>query len=190
MVNRTAKDGRTTVEAVELDGRTYDLPPWLSVEEFTTGLRSNDPGDPLSTLSSLTLKGWERSPYGYSEPDVPIFDAVFEVPHGGIYELVYDRFAPAWQDAEYEREIEVHDEFIRVSFPVREYMDFNDVQLISFPKEIPSYESDSLMNQSVYEEMTQDFAEFKRQTVGWDGHYEEFTKDGVDSFLFLKVHED
>jgi hypothetical protein len=54
-VDRISKDGLVTISSVEVDGRNYDLPPWIPEADFVAGLRSGDDDNGLSGQRSETL---------------------------------------------------------------------------------------------------------------------------------------
>lgn len=197
MVKLTAKDGLTTIEVLEHKGRTYHLPPWIDKSEFLAGIESSDPAESLSHLVSLELATWQTANGGYSEPLAATFDATWEFPLEGIFELVLERFTPKLNDrfGGYEPEIEVLEdsEQIRITMRVEEYMDFNDVQLIIFPKgefpeQYPAYD----WSEEILDEYHDDPQDFIKQVTGWNGQHMEFEHptSGKLTTLLLKVHED
>ena len=197
MVNLTAKDGLTTIEVLEHNGRTYHLPPWIPRDEFIAGIDSDEHEEGLSHLISLELATWQTANGGYSEPLAATFDATWEFPLEGIFELVLERFTPKLNDrfGGYEPEIEIleDDEKIRITMRVEEYVDFNDVQLIVFPKgEFPEEYLEMKWSDEILDEYHADPEDFIHQVTGWDGLHEEFEHpvSGKATTLLLKVHED
>lgn len=197
MVNLTAKDGLTTVEVLDHNGRTYHLPPWIEKDEFIAAVGAEDPNSALSYLVACELAGWQTSDYGDSEPLVATFNAVWELPLEGIYELVVEYFTPNNDDrfGGYEPEIEIleDEEKVRITMRVEEYTDFNDVQLIVFPKgDFPQDYPASEWAGGILDEYHDNPSEFIRQVTGWGGYHREFEHPttGKLTTLLLKVHED
>ena len=201
-VSRTSPDGAVSIERVDVDGRSYDLPPSMTEAEFREGLASGDDENPLASLTGCKLSWWEENDeYDSDYPEggefAPVFALEWFVPFGSLRELVTSAFTP--QAPEHRRGADLFEiEFNELGAIIRghgsEYRDFNDVQAFLIPGDVKQFNYSASRTESwlaeLLEEYKMDPEGFEREARGWDGQVAVTEANGVGYTLVIKVHED
>lgn len=194
-------NSEVTVGTIVVDDKEYDLPPWLSPQQFIKGLTSGKPNHALAALTSLTLVDWREHPHAYGEGAdelVPFFKAEWFVPFDSVQEIFANVFAPVshWHyDKEATRTVKVTDTGVIVTQIVIEYFDFNDAQVVLLEKdkldEYEGHEEDDF-DYIVYELAGAFEDTIQDAQPGWgDSYFEEVTgPNGKTYILYINVHED
>jgi len=191
-VARTSKDGVITVAEVTIDGKQYDLPSWLTEEDFAAGLRSTKDDDALSSLVSCKLEKWDKDGLSYDGGSKynPIFEVKYEVPLSSVRELVVNVFAPVNPYDKDDLEITVVGDTVTVTMLVKEYTDFNDIQLLVLPEDFATRPIPTNMTymEEVFEELVSDFDDALKYR---EHRLTRFTSTAGEAyFALLFIHED
>lgn len=141
-ISYTAPDGTLTVKKVTVNSKTYDLPTWLDEKTFTDGLTSNVNTEPLSSLTSCELAGWQLV-QRYTDDDdeevyTPYFTVTFFIPFNSMREIAYGRFAdPVDAENFFMPFAEITDEGAIVTYLGSEYDDdIYDITVYLLPKDL------------------------------------------------------
>lgn len=141
-ISYTAPDGTLTVEQVTVNGKTYDLPPWLDEKTFTEGVTSNDNTEPLSSLVSCELIEWQLVQKYTDECDgevyAPFFKVTFFIPFNSMREIAYGRFVdPVESEKDMLLSAEMTDEGALITYLGAEYDDdIYDITVYLLPKDL------------------------------------------------------
>jgi hypothetical protein len=201
-VSRISPDGAKTVEQVTVDGKNYDLPPWVEEDDFVASLKSGLVSEPFASLISCELVDWKT--IGVFEEGVyyPFFKLQFFVPFGEVRELVANRFGPdvdSLKRTDYSMNIKFSDAGAIISLVGMESFDFNDIQVYLLPKNLNtlpqlSDEEDSEFSESVlsnFEWLQKDFESEVKELVKWGSAYQEVDGPEHDPyFLLVNIHQD
>lgn len=189
-VSKNSSDGSITIEAITVDGISFDLPPWISESDFREGLKSGDDDNPLSSLVSCTFDEWDTDEdYDGNVIPLAIFAVEWFIPFKAVRELVCDFFTPDGDSLV----VEITDTGVKVSHKVYEYRDTNDIQVLVLPEDLSNleYPGSGEWSREVFDEVKENFEESVKQATEWGGYFEKFTTpSGESHFVLVKVHED
>lgn len=195
-VSYTSPNGETTVEVITVDGKQYDLPPWIEEDDFCAGVQSTDNTNALSSLTSCTLVKWMEDPLGGSDAVLPIFEVEYFVPFNSAQELAVNAFTPV--DKLYggnDMTWEFTDTGVKLTLTAMEYFDFHDVQVFLIPEDVNQFTLDEDdVEDHFYKlyELQEYFSDVEAEAKDeWSDVFERITGPDCEPYiLFVHFHED
>lgn len=190
----TSPDETSTVKQVTVNGKSYDLPPWIAEREFVDGLTSKNSSEPLASLVSCELVEWQLLDHYEDEKYYPYFKVEFFLPFGSIREFALDRFSLATEsDGDFLVDAELTSEGAIVKYLGMEPLNLYAVAAYLIPKDldkVPEF-SDTANNtvsslipeREYFEEILEDASN------GSDDIYKELVGPNGEPYILL-VQED
>lgn len=170
---------------------TFDVPSWISINDFNDALTSTDPTNPLTFLTECTFI---RRDKGMQDANEDVFRVKWLVPLNTTKNLLLPIFMPAPRDAngwEEEWKIDQTSGGILLTTLVREYSDCNDGRLYFYEDTDDNRERILSEEEQLYDgDRYESIDELREWCFSDEDEYSDIVFDGKKCFYLLGTTSD